>query len=409
MAEGPFQLPQGWQWMRLGAVVEYQGRSIDPSRFPDETFLLYSIPSYDNGMKPEVVEGKQIRSRKLLVDSGVCLFSKLNPRIPRAWIVQETNTYRKLASPEFMPLKPRQQFLDLFYLGRVLLSEIFLRQVRGNVTGATGSRQRLNPQSVLDALIPLPPLTEQRRIVARIEEVLSRVRKARQIREQAKSDAERLMTAALADAFPRGSSSASSEWQWLRLRDVCEYRNGVWGQTDPSGIPVLRSTDFLPDGSLSYETAVRLALNEQQVNKSTLKVGDILLERSGGGPNNPVGRVAYFENSGRYCFGNFVTRLRVAISGIDSRFLFYYLYYFHMSGGTEQLQTQTTNIRNLRFKEYLETLIPLPPLARQREIVAFLDAVHERIKALRHAQSDTEQHLLRLEQAILDKAFRGDL
>uniref|UniRef100_A0A832I9R3 Restriction endonuclease subunit S n=1 Tax=Pseudothermotoga hypogea TaxID=57487 RepID=A0A832I9R3_9THEM len=198
-------------------------------------------------------------------------------------------------------------------------------------------------------------------------------------------------------------------WRWVRLGEVCDYKSGVWAQADPDGIPVLRSTDFLPDGSLSYGTAIRLALSEKQLRKSILQPGDILLERSGGGPNKPVGRVAYFQGQGTYCFGNFITCLRVSRADVEPKFLFYYLFHFHISGRTEPLQTQTTNIRNLRFNEYLAITIPLPPLEEQKRIVAHLQEVQEKIKALKEAQDQTEEKLKRLEQAILNKAFRGEL
>ena len=83
MTEGPYKLPKGWRWVRLGEVVNHQRRSIDPRRFPDEIFLLYSIPAYDRGKVPEKVRGREIGSSKLLINGGQCLFSKLNPRIPR--------------------------------------------------------------------------------------------------------------------------------------------------------------------------------------------------------------------------------------------------------------------------------------------------------------------------------------
>jgi type I restriction enzyme S subunit len=54
-------------------------------------------------------------------------------------------------------------------------------------------------------------------------------------------------------------------------------------------------------------------------------------------------------------------------------------------------------------------LIPLPPLEEQRRIVAYLQDVQEKIRALKEAKAQTETELKRLEQAILDKAFRGEL
>jgi type I restriction enzyme S subunit len=266
------------------------------------------------------------------------------------------------------------------------------------------------PQEFLEwYLIPLPPLEEQRRIVARVEELMSRIREAKRLRQEAKEEAERLWQSILSETFPKPGTELPEGWQWVRLGEVCDYKSGVWGQTDPNGIPVLRSTDFLPDGNLSYETAIRLALSEKQLKKAVLQPGDILLERSGGGPNKPVGRVAYFQGQGTYCCGNFITRLRVSCADVVPKFLFYYLFYFHISGGTESLQTQTTNIRNLRFDEYLAITVPLPPLEEQRRIVAYLQDVQEKIRALKEVQAQTETELKRLEQAILDKAFRGEL
>lgn len=195
-------LPEGWRWVRLGEVADHGRRSIDPRRFAGETFLLYSIPSYDSGMKPEKVAGAQIGSSKLLVETGMCLFSKLNPRLPRAWIVREAeNEYRKIASTEFIPLRPRNESLDLEYLRNLLVSEFFLRQVRRDVTGATGSRQRLKPNVVLDAIIPLPPLEEQRRIVAYLEQVQQQVTALKRVQAEIEAELKRLEQAILERAF----------------------------------------------------------------------------------------------------------------------------------------------------------------------------------------------------------------
>jgi type I restriction enzyme S subunit len=68
-----------------------------------------------------------------------------------------------------------------------------------------------------------------------------------------------------------------------------------------------------------------------------------------------------------------------------------------------------TAIPNLSGRRLKEFLAPLPPLAEQRRIVAHLEAVQERLKALKEAQAATEAELKRLEQAILEKAFRGEL
>jgi len=117
-------LPLGWRWVRLGEVATYERRSLDPRRHPTKSFLLYSIPGYDNGEAPEEVVGAEIGSAKLLVRPGVCLFSKLNPRLPRAWVLKDAfERHQQLSSTEFMPLRPQAGELDLDYLGKVVVSE----------------------------------------------------------------------------------------------------------------------------------------------------------------------------------------------------------------------------------------------------------------------------------------------
>ena len=190
--------------MRLGEVCDVERKTIDPRRFPEKEFFVYSIPAYDKNQSPELLKGAEIGSSKLAIEPGVCLFSKLNPRIPRAWAVKENYSTRNiplLASTEFMPLRPRSQALDLDYLRTLLLSDVFLDQVRTDVTGATGSRQRLRPDTVLGALIPLPPVSEQRRIVAYLQEVQEKIKALKEAQVQTEAELTRLEQAILEKAF----------------------------------------------------------------------------------------------------------------------------------------------------------------------------------------------------------------
>jgi type I restriction enzyme, S subunit len=114
MTESPYKLPDDWRWVKLEDAAKHERRSVDPRRYPKELFRLYSIPAYDDRMRPEAVEGAKIGSAKLLAEPGTRLFSRLNPRIPRAWIVEaDESARRKLASTEFMPLRPHEETLNL--------------------------------------------------------------------------------------------------------------------------------------------------------------------------------------------------------------------------------------------------------------------------------------------------------
>lgn len=121
-----------------------------------------------------------------------------------------------------------------------------------------------------------------------------------------------------------------------------------------------------------YENLPDIPLKKRTQKK--LLSGDILLERSGGSSNQPVGRVVFFEGSSvDHVFGNFITQLRANPNSCNAKYLFWYLHCFHATGRTGQYQKQTTGIRNLEYKRYLTLEVPLPPLSEQRLIVEILD------------------------------------
>lgn len=155
--------------------------------------------------------------------------------------------------------------------------------------------------------------------------------------------------------------------------------SGVWAGDDPvGGVSILRSTNFGEGGEIDYSNLAIKAVPEKERVRKALRPGDILIEKSGGGPKQPVGRVAYFRGADQaHVFGNFIARLRTKPDLCDSRYLFWFLFRAHENGLTEAFQKQTTGIRNLELKRYLDVGIPLPPLEAQRRIVGLLDRAAE--------------------------------
>lgn len=184
------------------------------------------------------------------------------------------------------------------------------------------------------------------------------------------------------------------EWQTKPLGEVCVFFNGLWkGKRSPFvSVDVIRNTNFTKEGVLDYSDIARLEVETRQFVNRRLQYGDVILEKSGGGPRQPVGRVALFDRSaGQFSFSNFTSAIRVRDSQVlDFRFLHKFLFWTYISGVTEQMQTHSTGIRNLDFGAYKEIPIPLPPLSEQRRIVGILDAAFAAIAA---AQANTEKNL----------------
>jgi len=137
--------------------------SIDPSKFPDEVFDLYSIPAFDQG-ESAVIPGNQIGSAKQIVQTDDVMLSKIVPHIRRAWIVGKSKGYRTIASGEWIVFRSKK--FDNGYLRQVLVSDLFNKEFMGTVAGVGGSLLRARPAHVAKIKIPLPPLPEQRRIAA---------------------------------------------------------------------------------------------------------------------------------------------------------------------------------------------------------------------------------------------------
>jgi type I restriction enzyme S subunit len=150
--------------------------------------------------------------------------------------------------------------------------------------------------------------------------------------------------------------------------------SGEWGDGEGK-IKVLRTTNFTNEGRLELKSVVERNIDENKVEKKKLLKGDIIIEKSGGSPSQPVGRVVYFEEEGLYLCNNFTSCLRPKAKKVFPKYLHYILFSAHKGGITQAFQNKTTGIINLKLNNYLEDLkIPLPPLPTQKKIAAILDA-----------------------------------
>jgi len=145
---------------------------------------------------------------------------------------------------------------------------------------------------------------------------------------------------------------------------------GEWGQEDKNGdgVKVIRTTNFTNIGKLDLTDVVTRDIDAAKVEKKKLKKGDILLERSGGTNDNPVGRVVYFDEEGTFLFNNFTQLLRCK-EGVNPTFLFYSLfnYYWMNKRAIRGMGNKTTGIQNLKMDKYWQIPIADVPIECQEE------------------------------------------
>ncbi len=174
-----------------------------------------------------------------------------------------------------------------------------------------------------------------------------------------------------------------SNWQQKTLEEIADFINGLWKGKKPPFIEVgvIRNTNFINDGTINDKDIAYLNVERKQYATRRLQYGDLILERSGGSPKQPVGRVVFFDKKiGEFSFSNFTSLIRAKKEIIHPKFLLYFLLNFYKLGNTERLQKRTTGIRNLDFNEYKQTIINFPDLSLQKQIAQILSTLQSKVE-----------------------------
>jgi type I restriction enzyme, S subunit len=175
----------------------------------------------------------------------------------------------------------------------------------------------------------------------------------------------------------------SNGWQTKRLEEVCHFSNGLWKGEKPPFVQVgvIRNTNFTKEGTLDDSDIAYLDVEAKKLEKRRLQFGDIILEKSGGGPKQPVGRVALFDKrDGQFSFSNFTAAMRIVNPReLDFRYLHKFLHWTYLSGVTEAMQSHSTGIRNLDADAYRAIPVSYPTISEQRRIVGILDEAFDGI------------------------------
>ena len=143
---------------------------------------------------------------------------------------------------------------------------------------------------------------------------------------------------------------------------------GEWGEDDPdgNGVNVIRTTNFTNSGKLDLTNVVTRKIAPAKIDKKHLIPGDIILERSGGTADNPVGRVVYFDATGTFLFNNFTQLLRCK-EEVNSLFVFYSLFNYYHTHKSEirSMGNKTTGIQNLKMDKYWD--IPIADASPEQQ------------------------------------------
>jgi len=211
-------------------------------------------------------------------------------------------------------------------------------------------------------------------------------------------------------------------WLTPSLEDVVMFViGGDWGKdptiNDEDYIEVLciRGSEIRDWAKNKGNTASIRAIKKTSLETRQLIEGDILLEISGGGPDQPVGRtvlidkqtLSFLPETPKVCT-NFLRLLRFP-KAIDSVFLSLFFDFFYASGEIVKYQGGSNNLRNLKFAEFSKIKLPLPPLNEQHRIVSKIEELFSELDNGVYNLKLAQNQLKVYRQALLKYAFEGKL
>ena len=161
-------LPEGWEETSFDRVAQHHKATLKPMDTPDEMFHHFSLPAYDKNQSPALDSGESIKSNKTLIPPEAVLLSKLNPEIPRVWLVPSSSDRRQVSSTEFLPHTAKPPF-GRAYLFSMFSEQTFRQTLAGMVTGTSKSHQRISPKALAKLRILRPDDT----CVSAFEDVVS--------------------------------------------------------------------------------------------------------------------------------------------------------------------------------------------------------------------------------------------
>lgn len=196
---------------------------------------------------------------------------------------------------------------------------------------------------------------------------------------------------------------------------ITECCSGDWGVEDDGKLHedyikclVLRATEIDNQYNIKINPdKVKYRLIKQDTyNKMSIENNDIIIEKSGGSKDQPVGRVAIIDHNllqnDNIAFSNFL--LKIKTKDINPCYLYYFLRTMYNIGVTESMQSQTNGIRNLIIDEFLSQTVIIPHSQKQQEIVNNIQNIHQRAQKLQNmGKVVLENAKLKVEQMIIGR------
>ena len=394
------ELPSSWERVLLGRISLPRAGKVIPASDDDRPYLSLDNIASDSGTVIGWEKSSDYRSQSVELYPEDVAYARLRPYLNKVAHLDCV----ALGSAELIVL-PKSQAILPRYLQYSLLSPSFCAFAQHE---STGDRPRLKWRQMQEYEIPLPPIDEQARIVAAIEEHFSRLDAVEATQRQVIRQINILKSSLLTDAF-RMNSDLPPDWQQKTIGEVAQVQLGrqrsPQHHSGPQMRPYLRSANVTWEG-ISLDDVKQMNFDDADFETYRLEPGDLLLNEASGSPGE-VGKPAIWDGEiESCCFQN--TLLRIRTAEIDIKYLYWYCFASALSGRFGDAG-RGVNIRHLGKRGLSQFSIPIAPSEEQGEIAVRLDQQFEQTKRLEQTAQLVLDRVTALRRAVLAQAFSGQL
>ncbi|WP_277256697.1 restriction endonuclease subunit S [Phascolarctobacterium succinatutens] len=394
--EQPYEVPENWVWVRLGAIAEIVTGGTPSKKHPEYyggNFPFYKPSDLDQGRltydASEYLseEGKNVSRIIPKNSTAVCCIGSIGKC---GYLMCEGTTNQQINSAI-----PKINSLCLYYY---LCTENFVQDLLSMASATTIAI--VNKSKMESCAFPLPPLSEQQRIVERIEELLAKLDEAKErLQEVADSFAVRkaailhnAFTGELTKQWRRENGVRDESWEEKKLSEITENQ-------DSKRIPLSKSQRDNMNRIYDYYGASGII---DKVDDYIFEGKKLLIGEDGANLVTRSKDIAFIAD-GKYWVNNHAHILDVK----DTVLLMYLCNYInnmdlipYVTGSAQPKLTQA-KMNNIK--------IFLPTLPEQHEIVRLIDDLLARERAAQQAAEQALASIDLMKKSILARAFRGEL
>lgn len=395
-----YQLPDGWEWhsvKNLSHNIQY-GHTAKAENSGNAKFLRITDIQDGKidwqGVPTVSLEEKEIR--KYALSDNDLIFARSGATAGKSILIKNAPTDAVFAS-YLIRIIPNQEKIIPEYLSYFFLTPAYWEVVGLNAAGA--AQPNINGTKLSEFIIPIAPREEQKRIVEKLDVLLTRIDTAIENLQESTTLAEALYESELNNVF----SSGHGKWQLRKLNDIAEVARGK-SKHRPRNDKSLFDGEypFIQTGDVrnaqKYITRFSTTYNEKGLLQSKLWPKDTICLTIAAN----IGDVAILGMDA--CFPDSV--VGISSSELETDYLYYFL---------TTLQQQLDNKanaaaqKNINLKILSEIEIPVPTLNEQRDIVSKINAVDQMAVRVKAEISKKITMMQQLKASILDSAFKGEL